>query len=119
MVAGNALLGKPKDAQEVLWVLRRLSQYQHYVFTGTALLGPGGKKIGIKLEVSRVGFRRLRKEEMDIYTQTLEPYDKAGAYDIRGQARKWINDLSGDYFNVLGLPVDWLLPELNRLGLIR
>jgi septum formation protein len=119
VVAGNIVLGKPRNAQEVLWMMQRLSGHRHHVYTGTAFLGPGSKKIGIKLEMSRIGFHRLKKEEVEIYAQSMEPYDKAGAYDIKGKARKWIDDLAGDYFNVLGLPVDWLIPELNRLGLIR
>jgi len=48
------------------------------------------------------------------YLKSREPFDKAGGYDIQGTARSWIKGWKGDYFNVMGLPVEWLAGQLNR-----
>lgn len=117
--AQGMIFGKPANGPETVRMIKRLSEMSHFVYTGVALLGPGGEKLGSHVETSRVGFRSLTGQEIEAYAQSPEPYDKAGAYDIRGQAGRWIDKLKGDYFNVMGLPVHWLLPRLNRFGLIR
>jgi septum formation protein len=119
VVSRGNILGKPANGPEAFRMIQHLSGRSHTVTTGVALVGPGGMKRECLSETSRVGFRPLTRQEIRAYVQTPEPYDKAGAYDIRGQAGRWVDRLEGDYFNVMGLPVQWLLARLDRLGLIR
>jgi septum formation protein len=95
-------------------MINQLCGRSHSVLTGLALLGPGGKIIGRHVEKSIVTFQKVALDRIRQYAQTIEPYDKAGSYDIQGSAGRWIFSLDGDYFNVMGLPVGWLFPLLSR-----
>ncbi len=119
VLAQGIILGKPANSLEAYRMIKCLSGQSHHVFTGMALAWPDGRKRESYVETSRVSFRPLSEREIRAYVQTPEPYDKAGAYDIRGQGGRWLDKLKGDYFNVMGLPVHWLLPRLMRFGLIR
>lgn len=119
VVDQGIVLGKPKNRLEAFLMIKRLSGRSHVVLTGVSLVGPGGNKLTVHSEESRVSFRQLAVQEMKDYVETSEPYDKAGAYDIRGQAGHWVARLEGEYFNVMGLPVNRLLCHFNRFGLNR
>ena len=96
-------------------MLLALQGRSHEVWTGVALLNPHSKPI-IYAEKTKVTFYLIEPMRMKSYLKSKEPYDKAGGYDIQGSARKWIKKWKGDYFNILGLPVNWLIPVLNKLG---
>ena len=104
VVSGNRILGKPKDREEAVDFLKRLSGTWHRVLTGFALRLPDGKLIS-SFEESRVKFKRLTLEEIRWYISTGEPLDKAGAYGIQGYGALFIERIEGDFFNVMGLPV--------------
>ncbi len=114
VVDGGKRFGKPKNREEAALMLGRLWGRSHQVVTGIALVGKGGKIQRTHVEATRVAFLRPDPRAAVKYIQSREPYDKAGAYDIQGTARLWLRELQGDYFNVMGLPVEWLLAELNR-----
>ncbi|MDQ2985098.1 MAG: Maf family protein [Armatimonadota bacterium] len=113
---GDQSLGKPEGDANARDMLRRLSGGEHRVITGVAVLWPGGEHSFC--EVTRVTFRPLTAEEIDLYVSTGEPQDKAGAYAIQGGARKFATRVDGDIDTVVGLPVARLTAELGRLGLI-
>ncbi len=119
VVLKGKAIGKPANPSEAEVMIREMSGRTHSVYTGLALLGPGGKKLGLHVEKSSVSFQRLSADRIRAYTSTREPYDKAGGYDIQGSASRWISCLEGDYFNVMGLPLHWLMPLLNRNRFIR
>lgn len=108
--------GKPVSDADARDMLERLSGGEHRVMTGVALLWPGGEHSFC--DVTRVTFRPLTAEEIDLYVQTGEPRDKAGAYAIQGGAQKFATSVDGDVDTVIGLPVARLKVELDRLGLI-
>ena len=70
--------------------------------------------------VTRVKFRKLNKKLIEKYIATGEPLDKAGAYGIQGKAALLVESIKGDYFNVVGLPLNTLnqLLEKFRISLI-
>ena len=103
VVLGDRILGKPKDRQEAVQMLRLLSGNTHQVMTGVTVISD--KKEVSCTEVTEVTFRQLTEEEILHYVNTLEPMDKAGAYGIQGGAAKFVEGIRGDYFNVVGLPV--------------
>jgi septum formation protein len=114
VVLEGEILGKPRDDEEAEAMLLRLSGQTHTVVSGLALGLPGG---GILDGVHRtqVTFRGFGAETARAYVKTGETQDKAGAYGIQGMGGALVQEVSGDYNNVVGLPVPLLL-ELLALG---
>lgn len=97
------VLGKPRDVAEAAEMLAALSGREHTVYTGVTVRR-GGKAV-TEHEATAVRFRPLAGEEIAAYVATGEPMDKAGAYGIQGCGALLVEGISGDYFNVVGLPV--------------
>ncbi len=97
------ILGKPKNHEQCVEMLRLLSGRCHQVYTGVAL-ALGGKTETF-YDVTQVEFYPLREEEIQWYASLDEPYDKAGGYGIQGKGSLLIKGIQGDYFNVMGFPV--------------
>lgn len=107
----NRLLGKPADFQEAVEMISSLSGSAHSVLTGVAVVGqPEGRTV-TGFEETKVFFKKLSKEEIISYVKTGECMDKAGAYGIQGRGSLLVERIEGDYFNVVGLP----LQLLNRM----
>ncbi len=106
------VLGKPTDAADAERMLRALAGRSHEVLTGVCLIR-GARKM-CDYAVTTVSFRALSNKEISDYVKSGEPMDKAGAYGIQGGAAKFLSSLSGDYFNVVGLPVKLLLRMLSE-----
>lgn len=100
---GNEVLGKPENREDAKRMLTLLSGNTHAVYTGVCILYRE-KKI-IFAEQTDVTFFSLSNEEIEAYLDSEEPYDKAGAYGIQGKAALFVERISGDYYNVVGLPV--------------
>ena len=103
VVCDDKILGKPHDEAEAEQMLTMLSGRTHQVMTGITLLK--GSKTESVTEITDVTFRPLTRRQILDYIRTGEPMDKAGAYGIQGGAAVFAEKLSGDYFNVVGLPV--------------
>jgi|SRR5450631_993308 septum formation protein len=114
VVVGDEVLGKPSDAEDAARMLRLLSDRQHFVITGVCLIGAGFEDV--RSEKTAVSFAPLTDTEIRDYVSTSEPMDKAGAYAIQGHASRWISQIEGDYFNVVGLPVDLVWQMLREHG---
>lgn len=112
VVAEGKVLGKPKDKADADFMLRLLSGKIHRVVTGCAICYKE-KTISFS-NVTDVEFYPLTDSEIEEYTNTSEPYDKAGAYGIQGKAGLFVKGIKGDYFNVVGLPVSQLNKILNE-----
>jgi len=97
------ILGKPRDATDARRMLGLLSGRAHEVISGICLLSED--RCGVSHEVTRVTFDALDAETIERYIVRTNPYDKAGAYAIQGEASLFIRGIEGDYFNVVGLPV--------------
>ena len=76
----------------------------HEVLTGVALVRIGGEA-RVAYETTRVRFAEMSESEIDWYISTEEPFGKAGAYGIQGKASLFIEEIEGDYFNIMGLPI--------------
>ena len=110
----GAALGKPADEEEAFRMLSILSCCRHQVYTGLTVLY--GEQCHSLWEETAVTFRPLAAEEIEHYIATGEPMDKAGAYGIQGYGALFIEGISGDYYNVMGLPVCRLGRILSQLG---
>jgi septum formation protein len=119
VILGDIPLGKPTDATEAATMLRRLSSNWHQVITGFCLMRQNQHFQIIDHAMTDVHFYPLTAQEIDEYVSTGEPLDKAGAYGIQGLGAKFIQEIRGCYFNVVGLPVGLIwqylktLPEAN------
>lgn len=101
VVLDGKILGKPKNSEEAIEMLHRLSGKEHWVLTGTGLFYQG--KHGVKVSRTKVHFRNLTDREIRAYVATGEPLDKAGAYGIQGLGAMFITKIEGSYSNVVGL----------------
>lgn len=100
---GNTVLGKPKSRDEARNMLEMLAGKTHTVLTGIAVISKE-KTVRDICETS-VTFRPLSDQLIEKYLDTGEYRDKAGAYGIQGKGCILVESLSGDYFNVMGLPI--------------
>ena len=107
------LFGKPTDDEDARRMLRHLSGRDHWVRTGICLLSV--KNCIVDSAVTKVSFERLTVAEIEEYTRSGEPRDKAGAYAIQGVASKFVRSIEGCYFNVVGLPVSLIYRRLKEL----
>ncbi len=113
VVCDNQVLGKPKDRQQAVAMLKMLSGRDHQVMTGCTVLR--GQESRTFTEITDLHFRTLSDREIQKYADSGEPMDKAGAYGIQGGAALFCEKLSGDYYNVVGLPVCRLYETLKEL----
>jgi len=104
VVVADQILGQPVDAADARRMLDLLNAKWHEVLTGVALVRVGGET-GVAYETTRVRFAEMSDEEIDWYLSTGEPFGKAGAYGIQGKASLFIEEIQGDYFNIMGLPI--------------
>ena len=103
VVCEGRVLGKPRDEEDAVSMLRLLSGRDHQVMTGCTVLS--GDRIETFTEVTDLHFRDLQESEIERYVASGEPMDKAGAYGIQGGAALFCQRMVGDYYNVMGLPV--------------
>lgn len=107
------ILGKPRDAADAAAMLRQLSGRAHTVYTGVAVRR--GAHALTAHEATEVRFAPLSEAEIAAYIATGEPADKAGAYAIQGRAARFIEGITGDYFNVVGLPAHRVCVMLEEM----
>lgn len=112
---GGKILGKPKDESEAFSMLKSLSGREHEVFTGVYITD-GEKSEGF-LSCTKVEFYPLSDETIRSYIATKEPMDKAGAYGIQGLGSVLVKKINGDYFTVMGLPVNECARVLSKFGI--
>ncbi len=111
VVLDGEVLGKPRDFKEAVEFLKRLSGRWHKVITAFSLLVNG--KLISEAVSTEVKFKRLTFDEIYWYASTGEPMDKAGAYGVQGKGALFIEELKGDFFTVMGLPIGRVYDILN------
>jgi septum formation protein len=116
VVVDGDVLGKPADEADAARMLRRLSGRSHVVITAVAAEWKG--TLVSDVEEVDVTFRSLSDADIAAYIATGEPMDKAGAYGIQGYGATIVERVNGDYFAVMGLPINRLVRLLERLGLV-
>lgn len=113
-------LGKPRNEQEAVLMLKALQGQTHQVYTGVTLIWrQGGSMRQMSFhERTDVTVWPMTEEEIEEYVRSGEPMDKAGAYGIQGLFARFIRRIEGDYNNVVGLPVGRLYQEMKQEGLL-
>jgi len=116
VVIDGEVLGKPRDETDAARMLSRLSGRSHTVVTAVAASWAG--RMLSDVEEVAVTFRSLSADDIAAYIATREPMDKAGAYGIQGFGATIVERVDGDYFAVMGLPLNRLARLLESLGLV-
>jgi septum formation protein len=114
VVVDGDVLGKPTDEPDAARMLRRLSGRSHIVVTAVAVAWRGETRAAV--EEVNVTFHSLSDDDIAAYIATREPMDKAGAYGIQGYGATIVERVDGDYFAVMGLPLQLLVRVLAELG---
>jgi septum formation protein len=114
VVLGQDIIGKPRDRDDAIAILTRLSGREHQVITGVCCRR-GATDVTFS-DVTRVVFHALTPEQIAFYVDKYRPYDKAGAYAIQ----EWIGvigikSINGDFYNVMGLPVSRVVRALASM----
>jgi len=116
-VMGDKILGKPHTENEACKMLQVISGKSHLVITGFSILDTATNKIVTGIANTRVYIKKLTGQEIDAYVKTGEPLDKAGAYAIQGIGAVIVEKIEGDYYNVMGLPLNALTEALKEFGI--
>jgi septum formation protein len=104
VVIDKKIIGKPSDLDEAREMLKLLAGRWHEVLTGVALVR--NSKTKVALQTTKVRFNELNDQEIEFLLKFGEPLDKAGAYAVQAQAALFIEKIEGDYWNVVGLPIN-------------
>ncbi|NLC96291.1 MAG: septum formation inhibitor Maf [Erysipelotrichaceae bacterium] len=113
VVINNKVLGKPKDEEDAVKMLRLLSNNVHEVITATVFIS--SEEIIKNCNVSKVSFNKLSEKDINEYVKSKEPLDKAGSYGIQGIGGCFINNIDGDYYSIMGLTLNFVYSTLNSL----
>lgn len=116
VVLDGQILEKPEDEKDAEQMLRLLSDRWHAVMTGVALYDAATRREVADYEKTLVRFAQLSDREIEWYVKSGEPMDKAGGYAIQGLGGLFIEEIAGNYYNVVGLPIPLLYRLAKRLG---
>lgn len=114
VVLAQEIIGKPKNRIDAINILSKLQDTTHQVISGVAI--KKGDIEQVFSETTEVTFNKLTKDQIEFYIDKYQPYDKAGAYAIQ----EWIGvvgikSIKGDFYNVMGLPVNRVVKELANM----
>jgi septum formation protein len=104
VIVDGEILGKPKDRDEAVSMLNRLSGRTHDVYSAV-VVAVTPSEVHEALNITRVTFSELDREWIEAYCDSGDPMDKAGAYGVQGKAGEKISRIEGSFYGVMGLPL--------------
>ena len=113
VVANETILEKPRDKEEARKMMETLSGKDHRVITGVFMNFRDYRTVFS--EITTVRIDELKAEEIEAYISTKEPYDKSGGYAIQGIFGKHVRGIDGDFYNVMGLPINRVYREIKKI----
>lgn len=113
-VQNKNILGKPKDPHDAWRILSLLSNSEHTIITGVCIMDIPSKKKLLRIDRTCIKMRKITEEEIAVYVRTGEPMDKAGAYAVQGEGKKFVEKIEGSYSNAVGLPLEIVQEMLNN-----
>jgi len=108
------ILGKPKDKDDAKRMLSMLSNSEHDILSGVCLIDMPSKKKLLRFCRTFIRMRPVTEREIEEYVESGESMDKAGAYAIQGEGKKFIDKIEGSYSNVVGLPLETVKEMINN-----
>ncbi len=122
VVIDEKIIGKPKDLNDARRMLKFLSGRWHEVLTGVAIIKVQSSKFKVQslktvvgIQSTRVKFAELSDAEVEFLIEKGEPLDKAGGYAVQAQAALFIEEIKGDYWNVVGLPINLVYGLVKKI----
>ena len=112
VVIDHHILGKPEDEEDARRMLRILSGRWHDVLTGVAVVYRGEVEVG--MQRTGVKFAEMDDAEIEYLVKYGNPFDKAGGYAVQAQAALFIEGINGDYWNVVGLPINLVYSLMKK-----
>ena len=112
VVCNDKIIGKPKDEQDNIKILKELSNNPHFVYTGYALLYKGKSIIGV--DKTKVVFNKLTDSQILQYVKSGQGLDKAGGYGIQDNDI-FVKEIVGSYDNVVGFPTEKIKIEIEKI----
>jgi len=116
VIFNNKFIGKPKDEENAKEILRNFSGKEHEIVSGFAIIDTKNKITINDSGKAIVKFKELEKEEIDDYVATGEPLRMAGVYGLMCKAAGLIEYINGDFYSVIGLPLNKVYVELRKMG---
>lgn len=113
VVFGGKIIGKPKDKEDAINMLMKLSGKIHFVATAICIIYKG--QVLKRVEKTHITFKRLSKMEITEYVEKMMPLDKAGSYGIQDEGFNFVRDIRGELDNVIGFPMKSFKVLLNRV----
>ena len=110
----NKFYGKPKDDKDAFETLKSFSNQSQIVYSGVCIF-KGLKENVTFHEGTTVNFDNLPDDVIEAYVKTGEPRDKAGSYGIQAMGGTLVKSISGDYFNVMGFPLNHFCQKMRSL----
>lgn len=112
VVCDGKILGKPANKQQAKEMMMMIKGKSHKVITGLAILH--NREQYLASDTSKVFFEDIDERDIEAYIETNEPYDKAGGYAIQGWAGKYISKIEGNYYTIVGLPINKVYNYLKK-----
>jgi septum formation protein len=119
VVLDDHVLGKPVDRADARSMLKILSGKNHEVITGFSIVNTSGEVVCTDHERTMVSVKSLSDKEIDAYIATGEPFGKAGSYAIQGIGAFMVQEIKGDYSNVVGLPLHTIIKRMIEVGALK
>lgn len=117
VVLGTKALGKPHTHEEARKMLKKISGKEVSVLTGLTVMCHRKKKTISRLVKAKIKVKKITAEEIENYVKTGEPLDKAGGFGIQSLGTVLIEEIHGDYFAIVGLPLFALSQMLKNFGI--
>lgn len=114
VVHNKSILGKPRDSYDARRILSLLSNSEHDIISGVCIIDVPSKKKLLRIDRTHIKMRYIGEEEIEMYVRSGEPMDKAGAYAVQGEGKKFIEKIEGSYSNAVGLPLETVQEMLNN-----
>jgi len=115
VVLDGIIFGKPASLSEARQTLARFAGKTHKVLTGVCLRSLAPPHLAVWVAATKVSFRKLSTETIQCYCDTVNTLDKAGSYGLQDHGNMLIKSIEGLASNVIGLPIEELLPRLEGL----
>jgi septum formation protein len=114
----GTIYGKPADREDASAMIRSMSGKWHSVYSGISIISADGNTDSSFSVRTDVKFMEMSDDEMEDYLDSLDWAGKAGGYGIQGESSKYIEEIRGDYYNVMGLPLNALYKNLKELDFL-
>lgn len=114
VVQNKNILGKPRDTQDARRILSLLSNSEHDILSGVCIIDMPSEKKLLRIGQTHIKMKYISEKEIEMYVRSGEPMDKAGAYAVQGEGKKFIEKIEGSYSNAIGLPLKIVHEMLNN-----